>query len=101
MRKFSSRHYIDGIVLILIVSAIVPSARADGIIVVDENPALFGNLNQNNTQCPLTGCGVTAAVNSFVFLQNEYPTVYEWMGWCQAPTRRGRPRGSRPLSPMS
>jgi hypothetical protein len=77
MRKLTRGHYIDGILIVLMVVMIAPNARADGIIVVDENPALFGNLNQNNTQCPATGCGLTAAVNSLVFLQNEYPAIYD------------------------
>lgn len=37
---------------------------------------LFGHLNQHLTQCPNNGCGPTATVNSFVFLQNQYPQIY-------------------------
>lgn len=36
----------------------------------------FGQLDQAKTGCKATGCGPTAAVNSFMFLQNSYPDVY-------------------------
>jgi len=39
----------------------------------------LGNLNQNQTNCTggQNGCGPTAAVNSFVMLQNLYPQTYD------------------------
>lgn len=37
---------------------------------------LFGQLDQAKTECPKFGCGPTAAVNSFVYLQNSAPKVY-------------------------
>ena len=46
------------------------------VISASENAALFGNLNQNDTNCGNVACGPTAAVNSFVFLENAYPTIY-------------------------
>jgi len=36
----------------------------------------FGHLDQGVTACPTSGCGATAAVNSFVYLQNAFPDVY-------------------------
>lgn len=36
----------------------------------------FGHLDQAATSCPTMGCGPTAAVNSFVYLQNMYPGVF-------------------------
>jgi hypothetical protein len=46
---------------------------------VEKEIALYGNLNQNNLPFPLNlvGCGPTAAINSFVYLQNKYPLVYD------------------------
>ena len=44
---------------------------------IQKNQQLYGNLNQN--QIPNGGqymCGPTAAVNSFVYLENAYPNVY-------------------------
>jgi hypothetical protein len=45
---------------------------------IDKELLLYGNLNQNTI--PGWGnvaCGPTAAVNSFVYLQNKYPGVYD------------------------
>jgi hypothetical protein len=40
--------------------------------------AAFGNLNQHDVPgCGDFACGPTAAVNSFVFLQNKYPSIYD------------------------
>lgn len=47
------------------------------IITADLDPTLFGNLDQD--QVVLFGacaCGPTAAVNSFVYLQNKFPHIY-------------------------
>jgi len=46
------------------------------VISGSEPPDKFGNLKQGDTDCPNTACGPTAAINSFVFLQNMYSTVY-------------------------
>jgi hypothetical protein len=51
-------------------------AKADNVITGMENANLFGNLNQGDTDCPMVACGPTAAVNSFVYLQNRYPNIY-------------------------
>lgn len=45
---------------------------------IQKDTALYGNLNQNHI--PIWGgvaCGPTAAVNSFVYLQNAYPGFYD------------------------
>jgi hypothetical protein len=41
-------------------------------------PGQFGDLQQANTNCTggTNGCGPTAAVNSFVMLQERYPSLY-------------------------
>ena len=47
---------------------------------IDKDPGhvLYGNLNQNTIPAPLgpVACGPTAAVNSFVYLERKYPSVY-------------------------
>ncbi len=41
------------------------------------DPAKYGQLKQSDiVNCPNEACGPAAAVNSFVFLQNMYPSVY-------------------------
>lgn len=47
------------------------------IITGGENPFDFGNLNQHDTTCNNVACGPTAATNSFVFLQDTYPKLYD------------------------
>ena len=57
--------------------ALVASTVVDAKIVeVQLDPALFGNLDQQTTDCKATNCGPTSAINSFVFLQNQHPKVY-------------------------
>lgn len=55
-------------------------ALADPVPVVHfehENVDSFGDLSQKTVlACPNTSCGPVAAVNSFVFLQREYPVIY-------------------------
>ncbi len=48
-------------------------------ILKDPNQQLYGNLDQDDTIPPPLGqvmCGPTAAVNSFIYLQNAYPGIY-------------------------
>lgn len=58
------------------------SISAQAAVISGSTPGgagLFGNLNQNDTNCGVggsEGCGPTAAVNSFIMLQNKYPTIY-------------------------
>jgi hypothetical protein len=40
------------------------------------DPGLYGGLDQHSTLCADLACGPSAAVNSFVFLQNKYPGIY-------------------------
>jgi hypothetical protein len=61
-------------VLIVPMMALAP-CYADNIT-GSEPPDKFGNLKQGDTNCKDVGCGPTAAINSFVFLQNMYPGVY-------------------------
>jgi hypothetical protein len=42
-----------------------------------EDATLFGTLDQAITNCPNANCGPTAAVNSFVYLQNAFPNTYK------------------------
>ena len=52
-------------------------ARAATEYSVSWDPGLFGNLDQDDTTaCGDFACGPTAAVNSFVFLQNQAPGLY-------------------------
>lgn len=45
---------------------------------IDPKGNLVGRLDQaKTTVCPNDECGPTSAVNSFVFLQNKYPTLYD------------------------
>ena len=54
-----------------------PLACLDAITITETADAtLFGHLDQAATSCPLMGCGATAAVNSFVYLQNRYPATF-------------------------
>jgi hypothetical protein len=46
------------------------------LITADLNQGMFGHLDQAATNCPAQGCGPTAAVNSFLFLENSRPTLY-------------------------
>ena len=53
-------------------------ARAD-VYDIQKQVALYGNLNQNLIPPPNLGasaCGPTAAVNSYVYLEQKYPAVY-------------------------
>ncbi|HEY3197628.1 MAG TPA: PEP-CTERM sorting domain-containing protein [Nitrospirales bacterium] len=42
----------------------------------NEEPTKFGTLNQADTNCPNVNCGATAAIESFVYLQTVFSTVY-------------------------
>lgn len=53
------------------------TALSATIITAGENPFSFGDLNQHDTNCGNVACGPTAATNSFVFLQNTYPNIYD------------------------
>jgi hypothetical protein len=74
----------------MIVLVTAPLGRA-AIIDVGFLPSHFGDLDQHNTNCPNLGCGPAAAVNSFVFLQNSDPFLYE--------TKLVPAHGGDPLNP--
>jgi hypothetical protein len=59
--------------LALLASAAAVEAKVHKVTL---DPALYGNLDQKDTDCPKFGCGPTAAINSFVFLQNQHPEIY-------------------------
>jgi hypothetical protein len=61
--------------LATVIALLAPPAHAD-VIDVSLDASKFGKLDQNTTDCPTVNCGPTAAVNSFVYLQNQFPTVY-------------------------
>jgi hypothetical protein len=60
--------------------------RAGPILTKDLDPSRFGGLPQGVTNSPALGCGPTAAVNSFTFLQNTYPDWYHGLLIPSTPT---------------
>ena len=44
---------------------------------VELDPALFGHLDQHDTDCPLVNCGPSSAANSFLYLQKANPNLYK------------------------
>ena len=64
------------VVVLIFAAGICPRAAADPISKFID-PSLFGHLDQHKTKCPTKGCGGTAVLNSIVFLQNEYASVYQ------------------------
>jgi hypothetical protein len=53
-------------------------ALAVAVFNIDLGASNFGNLDQDDTTaCANVACGPTAAVNSYVFLQNKYPVIYD------------------------
>lgn len=64
--------------LIVVVLCSALSAQGYPVYNVQKETQLYGNLKQGDI--PVWGnvaCGPTAAINSFVYLQNKYPTVYD------------------------
>src|SRR5262245_45155447 len=47
------------------------------ILMTDLDPTKYGDLDQHDTNCGNVACGPTAAVNSFKFLQEVYPHIYD------------------------
>lgn len=62
--------------IVLGLALLASSALHAKIVEVQLDPKLFGNLDQKATDCPKFSCGPTSAINSFVFLQNQHPSVY-------------------------
>ena len=54
-----------------------PTGVSAKVITYKEDPTLFGTLDQKGTNCPKVNCGPSAAVNSFVYLQNAFPNIYK------------------------
>ena len=62
----------------LVVALCGPASSASAMVITyKEDPKLFGTLDQGVTNCPGVNCGPTAAVNSFVYLQNAFPKIYK------------------------
>jgi hypothetical protein len=63
------------LILVMIGSSTIPLYAA--IITATEDATKFGNLDQAFTNCSDISCGPTAAVNSFVYLQNMFARTYD------------------------
>jgi hypothetical protein len=73
------RFAVSSSALCLVAICLVAPTGAVTVYDVDlTTQANFGNLNQHDVPgCGDFACGPTAAVNSFVFLQNKYPDIYD------------------------
>ena len=60
----------------LVLALCAPTTASAKQVKYMEDPTLFGTLDQAITNCPNVNCGPTAAVNSFVYLQNAFPNTY-------------------------
>lgn len=60
-----------------VVTAVLSAPAYGTVIDVSLDPDKFGKLDQATTACPAANCGPTAAVNSFVYLQNMFPGTYK------------------------
>jgi|GEM_PF-1054599 len=62
---------------LVLVCLLVQSSRAD-VIEAYENPAQFGNMIQFNVDNTWGryGCGPTSTANTFLYLQNKYPSIF-------------------------
>jgi hypothetical protein len=65
------------LLVIAAVAAILSGPVVGMPIDVSLDPKKFGRLDQTRTNCPTMNCGPTAAVNSFVYLQNMFPGTYK------------------------
>ena len=69
--------------LVVLASAVLLASAGHALTTYDIqlDPGMFGSLDQDDTAaCGGAGevaCGPTAAVNSFVWLQNNYPDIYD------------------------
>src|SRR5947208_17071162 len=62
--------------VVLVVMLLLQTPVAGAPIEVALDPDKFGKLDQKDTKCGDIGCGPTAAVNSFTYLQTAFPGVY-------------------------
>lgn len=61
----------------VVLGSLAASVHAAPTFDVEIPDRLFGHLKQNLVPgCGAVACGPTATVNSFVFLQNQYPEIY-------------------------
>jgi len=72
---------------------LIPAQLSAEMIRAGFSSDVYGNLDQDLTNCPNLGCGPTAAVNSFVFLQNVAPFDY---GSKLVPEHGGNPLDPEP-----
>jgi hypothetical protein len=74
MRKCKTPAYVLAATFLVVANATAASITYDAQI----DPGLFGNLEQNDVPgCASVACGPSAAVNSFMFLQNQWPDLYD------------------------
>jgi hypothetical protein len=66
-----------GLAALILALCAPPSAASAKQVKSMEDATLFGTLDQAATNCPNVNCGPTAAVNSFVYLQNAFPKIYK------------------------
>ena len=72
--KNHSKLAVSGVALVVMLLLRTPVAGAPIEVALD--PDKFGTLDQKLTKCGEIGCGPTAAVNSFTYLQTAFPRVY-------------------------
>ncbi len=72
------KHILRGlfVAILLSISPLTSPVHAATIGPFNEDPNKFGTLNQADTNCPNVNCGPTAAVESFVYLDNIFPNIY-------------------------
>ncbi len=63
-------------VVVLVAMVLLQTPVAGAPIEVALDPNKFGKLDQKDTKCGAVGCGPTAAVNSFTYLQTAFPSAY-------------------------
>ncbi len=76
MRKILRNLYALSAAVLLMALAAVPQPISAKEIKVELDASLFGHLDQHDTDCQLVNCGPTAAANSFLYLQQRYPDIY-------------------------
>ncbi len=71
------RHLLSPLLATLCVTVLLMAAPAAAKEVKFElDPAKFGHLDQHDTDCPNVNCGPASAANSFLYLQQAFPTIY-------------------------
>lgn len=78
LRLFGRKGCLVGISVAIVLTAVLVSPAGATVYCIEKDVELYGNLKQ--TDVPGIGacaCGPTAAVNSFVYLENAYPGIYD------------------------